>query len=212
MSDAFEVFEALKIIAKSPLAIGGLVVSVIISLMIGIWVFRPVDRAAKDREHPTQFTIIDFFCLFFIIQLAMAIIHWQLGLGAGAQMTFVYLLDSFACFACGALWMKSVQFMSRAGIQKPWHRVLFLAVIIPGTLITVMTAPALLSFRLEIMAITPTNEDHLNLPATLAILAALPPILYLLAMSTRKIVAAAKPPPLVRSSVEMAKQSKAGAG
>lgn len=198
-----EALVVLKFIGQVVLAIGGLFVVVAAPLMIGIWVFRPVDRAAKDREHPTQFTIIDFFCLFFIIQLAMAVIHWQLGVGPGAQMDFVYTLDGFAWFACGALWMKSVQLMSRAGIQRPRHRILFLAVVIPGTLVTAMGTPAMLSFSVAMIFNTPSNEDVFDLPVLLAILAAVPPLVYFFAKSTRRIVAAAEPPPLVLVDVEL---------
>ncbi len=184
----------MSIITQTLLVMVSLLVLAPFSRMIGIWVLRPVDHAAKDREHPTQFTIVDFFCLFFIIQLAMAIIHWQFGVGPGAQMRFVYMFDAFSWFACGALWLKSVQLMSRAGIQKPWHRVLFLAVIIPGTLAAVMVAPILLSFWLGIIVSSPTNENNVNLPLMLAILATLPPILYALARLSRIVVAAAEPP------------------
>ena len=44
---------------------------------LGIWVFRPLDRAAKGRRCPTQFTIVDFLCLFFIVQAPTALIHSQ---------------------------------------------------------------------------------------------------------------------------------------
>ncbi len=201
--------EVLGVIAQIILVIGGLFTVVSIPLMIGIWIFRPVDRAAKDREHPTQFTILDFFCLFFIIQLAMAVIHWQFGLGPDAQMEYVYIFDGFAWFACGALWMKSVQLMSRAGIKKPWHRVYFLAVIIPGTLVAAMATPALLSISVGMIANTASaDEEVFSLPVMLAILAAIPPILYVLAKSTRRIVAAAEPPPLVLVAVELVEQGQ----
>ncbi|MBN2295586.1 MAG: hypothetical protein JXM70_24360 [Pirellulales bacterium] len=204
--------EELKILlnlALSPLGIGGIVTTVVLSGMIGIWIFRPVDRAAKDREHPMQFTIVDFLCLFFIIQLAMAIIHWQLGVGYGAQMWSVHLFDIFAVFACGTLWMKSVQFMSRAGIQRPAHRVLFLAVIIPGTLAVVMTIPIMLAFRIETILTKPTTENNIRpaaLLAMLVILAAMPLVLYFLARLTRMIVAAAEPPQRALVEVELVEQ------
>ena len=196
--------------AKAVLALGGVAVLVAFPLMIGIWIFRPVDRAAKDRKHPTQFTIIDFFCLFFIIQVAMAVIHWLLGQGANAQMGFVYTLDAFSWFACGALWMKSVQLMSRAGIQLPRHRVLFLAVIIPGTLVAALATPALISFCVRILINAESAiKDVFSLPVMLAMLAAIPPMLYWMALSTRRIVAAAQPP-IVLVDVEMVEEAGSG--
>ena len=197
----------LLLFCKKVLLLGGIATSASLVRLIGTWVFRPVDRAAKDREHPTQFTILDFFCLFFIIQLAMAVIHWQLGLGKGAQMYFVYLFDAFCWFACGALWLKSVQFMSRAGIQKPSHRVLFLAFIIPTTLVGALGTPALIWFTLIAIFIKPSNDSFYNLPVLLALLCLMPLILYASARSTRRIVAAAEPPPLALVDVELVEKA-----
>ncbi len=45
-----EALEVLKVFAEIILVIGVLAVTVSIPLMIGIWIFRPVDRAAKDRD------------------------------------------------------------------------------------------------------------------------------------------------------------------
>ena len=192
---------------KIILSLGGFAVSISLVVLIGTWVFRPVDRAAKDREHPTQFTIIDFFCLFFIIQLSMAVIHWQFGLGDDAAMAFMYILDAFSWFACGTLWMKSVQLMSRAGIQKPLHRVLFLAFIIPATLVGSLGTPVLLWFTLIAVFTKPSNESFYNLPVLLALLCLIPPILYASARSTRWIVAAAEPPSPALVKVELVEEA-----
>ena len=191
---------------KSVLSLAGFALMASLVGLIGIWIFRPVDRAAKDREHPTQFTIVDFFCLFFIIQLAMAVIHWQFGVGEGeeAALTFAYILDAFCWFACGALWIKSVQLMSRAGIQKPLHRVLFLAYIIPATLVGALATPALLSFTLIAIFNKPTNESFFNLPVLLTSLCIMPLILYASAESSRRIVAAAEPTPPALAQVKIA--------
>ena len=186
---------------------GAIAVSISLASLVGIWVFRPIDRAAKDREHPTQFTIADFFCLLFIIQLAMAVIHWQFGLGEEAAMYYIYIFDAFAWFACGALWMKSVQLMSRAGIQKPLHRMLFLAFIIPATLVGALGTPALLIFTLIAIFAKPSSESFYNLPILLAVLCLMPPILYAAARSTRWIVAAAEPPQPVLVKVELVEEA-----
>ena len=193
---------------KIILSLGGFAVSIWLVVLIGTWVFRPVDRAAKNREHPPQFTIADFFCLFFILQLAMAIIHWQFGLvGEEATMHYVYTFDAFAWFACGTLWIKSVHLMSRAGIQKPSHRVLFLAVIIPATLVGALGTPALLIFTLIAIFAKPSSESFYNLPILLAVLCLMPPILYAAARSTRWIVAAAEPPQPVLVKVELVEEA-----
>ena len=113
----------------------------VIVVGLGIWVFRPLDRAAKDRLCPTQFTIVDFFCLFFIVQAPTALIHSKtFAKEAGAA---VYVLDGFVWICCGLIWWKSVEVMSRAGIHRPWHRIVFLTVVFPVTLVASIATPIL---------------------------------------------------------------------
>ena len=108
---------------------------------LGMWVFRPLDKAAKGRHCPTQFTIVDFFCLFFIVQAPTALIHSKtFAKEAGAA---VYLLDGFVWICCGLIWWKSVEVMSRAGIRRPWHRIVFLTVVFPVTLVASLATPIL---------------------------------------------------------------------
>lgn len=199
-------YDALLVLVRTVLSLAGLAGFVWLQIVVGIWVFRPVDRAAKDREHPTQFTIIDFFCLIFIIQMSMAVIHWQFGLGKDAVMDFVYVFDLFAWFACTALWMKSVQLMSRAGIERPRDRVFFLAFVIPGTLVSSMGLPVTLLFILGIVLGDPDIEAYFDLLGLLIAFCIMPLVLYVSAKATRRIVSAAEPPPLAFVEAELVEE------
>jgi hypothetical protein len=121
------------------LAMFALLVEIILGL--GIWVFRPLDNAAKGRRCPTQFTVVDFLCLFFITQVPTALIHSNTFTKEAGSA--VYLLDGFVWICCGLVWWKSVEVMSRAGIYRPWHRIVFLTVVFPVTLVASSAAPIL---------------------------------------------------------------------
>lgn len=116
-------------------------VALAISVTIGRWILRPVDRAAKDLEHPTQFTLIDFFCLFFLIQFPTGIIHaWA----PVAAVELKWLLTVYGWASCVAMWGFSVQKLSRAGIHNPRHRSIFLAFVLPVAFFGSIAFPLLL--------------------------------------------------------------------
>jgi hypothetical protein len=151
---------------------------------IGIVVFGPLDRAARGRQCPTQFTIVDFFCLIFIIQAPTALIHG--GFLDNGLVGMIWVFDAFAWFSCGMVWLKSVQVMSRAGIEKPWHRVIFLAFIVPVSLVGVIGGPILAM----VLIFSIVEYDTGPLPIALALSAALIIGLALSAYFTRAMVAA----------------------
>jgi len=103
---------------------------------VAAWIARPLDLAAKNRQHTTQFTIVDFLCLFVLVQAPMALIHSiKTGSGTGIQGWELLFLDCYAWGSIGLIWWKSAEIMSRAGINTPWHRVVLLLVILPVTLV-----------------------------------------------------------------------------
>lgn len=99
------------------------------------WVLNPVDRAAKDCRLPTQFTIADFLCLFGLFHLPPMLFHC---LPADPETTTrrglipVYVV---CWLVVTVVWWFGVGTLSRAGITRPWHRVVFLLVIFPLLLI-----------------------------------------------------------------------------
>ncbi len=136
-----EEFFACILCPAAPLAVGGL------ALAIGRWIFNPVDRTARGRQFPPQYSIADFLCLFFLIQLPMALVHGYLGgtesrrPGAELDRAAPWILDVFAWFACGMMWWLSVRTLSRAGIRNPWSRAIFLVIVIPVALVGALGIP-----------------------------------------------------------------------
>ncbi len=119
----------------------------VLALAIGRWIFNPVEQAARKREFPPQYSIADFLCLFFLIQLPMALVHGYFG---GGRSRFVvgelaraapWILDIFAWFACGMMWWLSVRTLSRAGVRNPRSRAIFLVVVVPVALVGALGIP-----------------------------------------------------------------------
>jgi hypothetical protein len=101
--------------------VGGLVA-------IGRYILGPLDRAARHRMRPTQFTMVDFLSLMFLFQLPMAALHAFFDVRDDPQ---VWVFDVFGWVACSLMWGLSVSTLSRAGIEKTWQRGVFLAFILP---------------------------------------------------------------------------------
>jgi hypothetical protein len=109
------------------------------------WIMRPIDEAATDRQHPAQFSLADFLCLFFLLQLSMGLVHWAFPSETAAVVwfldAFVWFLDACAWFALTSLWWAGVRRLSRAGIRNPWIRCAFLTVAIPFALAVMLILP-----------------------------------------------------------------------
>jgi hypothetical protein len=154
---------------------------------VATWILRPVDEAAKDRWHPAQFTVADLLCLFFLIQLWMTPIHaWV----PAEQGPMIWLLDGFAWVASGLLWWFGVQSLSRAGVRNPWHRSIFLAIVLPVSLAGVLAVPILAILILGAMFL---DDGPLPLWQAVGIEIVLIGSVYGCGLVTRWIVARASP-------------------
>jgi len=166
--------------------IGGLVSA---PVALGAWTLRPLDRAAKSRRCPTQFTIADFLCLFFLMQLSMAGVHSSMSYETESGV--IWLLDVFGWVSCGLMWWMSVRTLSRAGIRRARHRAVFLALVLPVAFFGSIAA-AILAFS----ACTASTDNRMlygrsPFALLLAIEIALIIGLYLCGRFTRRMVAAA---------------------
>jgi hypothetical protein len=112
----------------------------ILGATVGVarWVLRPLDEAAKRSNSRLQFTLLDFFCLFALVQAPMAVIHGVVRHTPPAAMA---LMDVFAWFAVGSMWFLGVWAMSRAGVVRARDRCLFLLVVLPVSIISVLEFP-----------------------------------------------------------------------
>lgn len=95
--------------------------------VVGRFILGPLDAAARHRRRPTQFTMADFLALMFLFQLPVALIRLVLPTDA-PQLKFLYF---FAWIASSLMWALSVQTLSRAGVETPWRRVVFLSAVLP---------------------------------------------------------------------------------
>jgi hypothetical protein len=111
--------------------------------LVAWWILRPLDQAAKRLDRPTQFTIVDFFCLFFLLQWPMAFIHFGEYRQTIEAEGLVWPLDGFVWLACGSLWLASVRALSQAGVTNQWHRAIHLAFVLPVAIVGVIAVPIL---------------------------------------------------------------------
>lgn len=139
---------------------GDVVIALVILVVIARWILRPLDQLVEDlrkrstgsgdlpqepaspRHRPTQFTILDLLCLFVLVQPPMALLHapgWSV-VPNGAY----WLFDLFIWGSCGAMWWASVRMLSQADIHNPWHRGLYLGLVLPMSLFSAIAAPVLL--------------------------------------------------------------------
>ena len=96
---------------------------------IGRWIVGPLDRAARHRMRPTQFTMIDFLSLMFLFQLPMAAVR---GWASVREDRTAFVFYAFGWLATSAMWGVSVRTLSRAGVKNIWRRAIFLALVLPA--------------------------------------------------------------------------------
>ncbi len=158
---------------------------------VAVWVLGPIDRAAKEFRAPMQFTLVDFLCLFFLVQLPMALIH---GLLSEDELAARWILDIYAWCAIGAFWTASVHFLSRAGIGNPRHRAVFLSFVAPSAIAGAIVLPSLTAVALVALAhFTNPFSPGNRIPTTIGTLVyiGLLAAVFFSGRFTRTIVAAA---------------------
>ncbi len=109
-------------------------------ITIARWILRPLDQAAKGRNCPAQFTLLDVLCLVFMAQLPTGLVAWMF---AGSPYGGVGLVYGFSWIACGLLWWTAVRALSRAGIRHVWHRAATLAFVLPVAVFGAIAFPPL---------------------------------------------------------------------
>ena len=165
----------------------GAIALVVSALAFGAWVVRPVDRAARGRRHPPQFSLFDFLCLFVLIQLPTGLVHGLLD--AREELATICILDAFGWGACSAMWWFSVRTLSQAGVSNPRHRAVFLLVALPIAVFGAIALPAAVVAMVAVAANPPSNgREVVALLAGLAI--GLFVAIYLCGRYTRWMLAA----------------------
>jgi hypothetical protein len=91
-------------------------------------ILRPIDRAAKERDAPFRFSIGDFLCLFWVVQLPLAFV-FQL---SDEETTGAYWLFTIVIWAVAPIvWLTCARALSKAGISGGKHRFIFLSLVVP---------------------------------------------------------------------------------
>jgi hypothetical protein len=118
-----------------PVCFGFFVLLILLTAItiLGRWILGPLDRAARRRKGPTQFTVVDFLCLLFLVQLPLGLAQLTV-LGRGsAEPRAATILFIAGCVVGGMMWLGSIKQLSAAGVTKTSHRCVFLAVVLPVT-------------------------------------------------------------------------------
>lgn len=147
---------------------------------IAVWVMRPLDTAAKSQKLPMRFTLADFMCLFVLVQTSAA--------GLLIEGYFGWVIVCFGWIAFGLMWALGVHTLSRAGVVNPWHRVLFLVLVVPFTVISaIVLPPTILTIAASVFQHVPEFAGWGILWTLLAVLAATA-VLFGLGLLTRRMI------------------------
>ena len=91
-------------------------------------ILRPIDQAAKNRNAPFRFSIGDFLCLFWVVQLPLTFV-FQL---SDEETLATYWILTVVIWAVAPLvWITCARALSKAGVLAGKHRFIFLAIVVP---------------------------------------------------------------------------------
>ena len=164
----------------------GLIAAASLLVAIGRYILGPLDRAARHRRRPTQFTMVDFLSLMFLFQLPMAALRGWTNL---REEPTVWVFYVFGWLATAAMWASSVRTLSRAGVENTWHRGVFLAFVLPAAYFGSIVFTASL-FTAAIFLFSERAPTRFGFAAILATDAALLAAFFLSAKFVRKMTAA----------------------
>jgi hypothetical protein len=98
-------------------------------LAIGKWILGPIDRAARTRNAPVQFSIADFLCLFIVVQVPLAA-AFQFS-QEEETAAFYWLLTAITWIVAPVIWLAATRALSKAGISAGMHRLMLMGLIVP---------------------------------------------------------------------------------
>src|SRR5688572_5942452 len=91
-------------------------------------ILRPVDQAAKERDAPFRFSLGDFLCLFWVVQLPLAFV---MQIEGEETEPFFWVLTCVVWMVAPLVWVTCARALSKAGISAGKHRIFFLAIVLP---------------------------------------------------------------------------------
>ncbi len=96
----------------------------------GIYVLRPLDRAARQRKARIQFTITDFLALTAHLSIPLGLIG-PLSSARVGDRNYEVVLVAFGCLAAFLIWWGTVRTAASAGITRPLKRLLMIGLVVP---------------------------------------------------------------------------------
>jgi hypothetical protein len=91
-------------------------------------ILRPVDRAARERNLPFRFSLGDFLCLFWVVQIPLAFV-FQI---EGEELEAFYWIVTVVVWTVAPIvWIVCARALSKAGVSGGKHRFIFLGIVVP---------------------------------------------------------------------------------
>jgi hypothetical protein len=186
----------MEIVVGLLLGCGTPVLLIYVAVVAVRWVLGPLDRAAKNRRYPIQFTLADFLCLFVQVQLALAgpaLAFRQMDnrnsaiIGASVIVAIIVALVLL-------VWWTGVRTLSRAGVHGTLARALTLTVAIPFGYACSIAIPGLAIGLIGVLFGGPPREYSwavVLLPVEMVLIL----IVVGLGFMTRHFLASAEPQP-----------------
>jgi len=156
--------------------------AIIGTFSIANWVVRPLEQTAKHRRCPTQFTLSDLLGLFVLLPVSMSLAYFGL---PSDDPTVYRTFGIVGWFVLSLIWWYGVRSLSRAGVRNPRHRVLFLVLVIPVTLL----AAAALLFAIVSVVTTLYSPNPADSAIACGVTLVLLAVLYALGRLTRRLIA-----------------------
>jgi hypothetical protein len=97
-------------------------------ILISRCILAPIDRVAKFRRAPAQFSIGDFLCLFLVVQIPLTATHWLANEETHAAF---WAFTGITWMVAPVIWYAGARTLSKAGIMHRGHRFVFLGLIMP---------------------------------------------------------------------------------
>lgn len=127
--------------------------AVVVAVGILYWIMWPLEALSRTRPIRSQFTLSDLLVLFVMLQMIVGTVHYltieEAGfLAADSRPLEMLLIDGGAALITLVSWWCGVGVVSRAGIDRWWHRAVIVALVVP-----LGACSALISLFLLILAI-----------------------------------------------------------
>jgi hypothetical protein len=91
-------------------------------------ILRPIDQAAQERNLPFRFSMGDFLCLFWVVQLPLAYVYHY---GDRETESFYWILTVMVWGVAPFVWYTCARALSKAGVSAGKHRFIFLGIVVP---------------------------------------------------------------------------------